>query len=159
MSKHHVTVGRSKTLDVPIIITSTTSDPIECNFGANLTSVNNSNNELSTKTMNLNKFKLDKGLSLDSHYLKSQNSLSSSSTSNEMNDSSSNSISSSNNSIINNNFQFQNQQYLSPPSSISSSSRQFNINADFEIYTSIQHKRTHENSSNPNFKYISANDQ
>ena len=93
MSKHHAIICKSKTLDVPIIITSTTSEPIECNFGAQITSLANSN-ELSIKSINGNKFKLDKGLSLDSHCLKSQNSLSSSSTSNGLT-SCSNSISSS----------------------------------------------------------------
>ena len=156
MSKHHI-ICKSKTLDVPIIITSTTSDPIECNFGSNLTSINNTN-ELSAKLINGNKFKLDKGLSLDSHCLQSQNSLSSL-TSNDLN-SSSNSISSSNNSIQQHNFQFQNQQYLSPPSTVNSSAQSFNINADYEIYVPYQNQRTSsENSSNPDLHFVNAVDE
>ena len=151
MSKHHA-ICKSKTLDVPIIITSST-DPIECTFGANITCLANSS-EVSIKTTNGNKFKLDKGLSLDSHCLKNQNSLSSSSTSNEMT-SSSNSISSSNNSILHHNFQFHNQQYLSPPSTVNSSAQSFNINADYEICVPFQNQQKSENGSNSNLNYLS----
>lgn len=152
MSKHHV-ICKSKTLDVPIIITSSTSDPVECTFGANIASLANAS-EVSIKTINGNKFKLDKGLSLDSHCLKNQNSLSSSSTNNEMT-SSSNSISSSNSSILHQNFQFHNQQYLSPPSTVNSSAQSFNINADYEICVPFQNKNTSENGSNSNLNYLS----
>ncbi len=150
MSKHHA-ICKSKTLDVPIIITSTTSEPIECNFGAQITSLANSN-ELSIKSINGNKFKLDKGLSLDSHCLKSQNSLSSSSTSNGMT-SCSNSICSSNNSILHQN---KSSQYLSPPSTVNSSAQSFNINADYEIYVPFQTKQTNGNDSNPNLNFLSS---
>ena len=155
MSKHHI-ICKSKTLDVPIIITSSTTDPIECTFGSNIATVNNSS-ELSNKPTNANKFKLDKGLSLDSHCLKSQNSLSSSSNSNGMT-SSSNSISSSNNSILHN-FQFHNQQYLSPPSTVNSSAQSFNINADYEISVPYQNKQSSENNSNSNLHCISTSDE
>ncbi len=75
------------------------------------------------------------GFSLDSHCLKSQNSLSSSSTNNDLNSSSTNSISSSSNSIQHHNphFQFQNQKYLSPPISLNIQQPNYNINADFSL--------------------------
>jgi hypothetical protein len=89
--------------------------------------------------------KFQKGYSLDSQYLSSQNSLSSSS----------NSISSSNNSIQNvssgNQFHHQHRQFLQPPSSLNSSQTQ-NINADFteatnlsSIYERCPHRKLSEN--------------
>ena len=137
-TKHHV-ICKSKTLDVPIIITndydtaanntnsnnvdSPTSPPSNQNsMVPNATTITAT---LPSSVANSNKFQ--KGYSLDSHALYNQNSLSSSSS--LINDltSSSNSISSSSNSI-------QHRQFLLPPSSLNSSQAQ-NINADFETST------------------------
>lgn len=139
MSKHHI-ICKSKTLDVPIIITSTISDS---SFSPSADTGSYFHENGGSKFLEnepplgviLNgsgsKFKLDKGFSLDSHYMKSQNSLSSSSTNND-NASSFSSISSSTNSSSS--FQFQNQHYLVPPPVINMSSNQTcNINADFSL--------------------------
>ncbi|CAF0857353.1 unnamed protein product [Brachionus calyciflorus] len=127
MSKHHV-ILKSKTLDVPIIITSSISDESQFNFSE-------SNDQL-THIVGT-KYKLDKGFSLDSHYLHSQNSLSSSSTSNDLT-STPNSVSSSNSSLqsqLNTSFQFHNQKYLQPPPvvNLTTLTSANNINADFEV--------------------------
>ncbi|RNA17187.1 hypothetical protein BpHYR1_019234 [Brachionus plicatilis] len=124
MSKHHV-ILKSKTLDVPIIITSSMTEENHYLETA-------SNNDQFSHLVN-SKFKLDKGFSLDSHYLNNQKSMSSSITSNELN-SVPNSISSSESSLQCqlNNFQFHNQQFLQPPPLINPSSfTNPNINADF----------------------------
>lgn len=166
MSKHHV-ILKSKTLDVPIIITSSISDENQFSF-----SEAPSTEPISQIQPVSAKFKLDKGFSLDSHYLKSQNSLSSSSTSNDMT-SSSNSMSSSTNSLQQQhftNFQFHNQQYLQPPPAVSltsmnTASQTININADFDVCNSIPlYERFYEkrlnklnpeaNNSNPNIHLI-----
>jgi hypothetical protein len=139
MSNKHHAICKSKTLDVPIIIT---NDYDVSSSNSEITNTQSQNNTSSTTaaanqmplsgvfTINsqqsppafTNKFQ--KGYSLDSQHLSSQNSLSSSS----------NSISSSNNSIQNvnsgNQFHHQHRQYLQPPSSLNSSQAQ-NINADF----------------------------
>ena len=153
MSKHHF-ICKSKTLDVPIIITSQ-------NWDSNDTTLNDSeNNNLLSKTrLNdheqsnplisqiTNKFKLDQGLSLDSHYLKSQNSSSSSSASNGFS-SSSNSMSYSNNSIQK--FQYVDQNFLVPPPTVNLSlSQSYNINADFEIDL---FPKIHHDTRIPNYK-------
>ena len=120
MSKHPQ-IAKSKTLDVPIIITSPTH---EQNDGIN------HSGEILLPT-NTNKYKLDKALSLDSHcaHNQSQNSLSSSMSS--MNNSA-NSESSSNNSI--HQFQFYRQQFLTPPPVVYFNTNNVeNINADFKI--------------------------
>lgn len=145
MSKHHV-ILKSKTLDVPIIITSSTTEENQFSFNEV------PSNDPVTSLTNSNKFKLDKGFSLDSHYLKSQNSLSSSSTSNDLT-SSSNSISSSNSSLQQQfqQFQFYNQQYLQPPPSVnlsnSSSNQTYNINADFDVTNVPLYEHVYEKSS------------
>lgn len=128
MSKHHV-ICKSKTLDVPIIVTSTIGDSNDNNLEHSLTTGNG--------LIGSNKFKLDKGLSLDSHCLNSLSSSASSSTTN-MTSSSSTSISSSSNSIR--------QQFLTPPSIINlNSNKTYNINADFD-FDSVDFKR--KNNSN-----------
>lgn len=156
MSKHHI-ICKSKTLDVPIIITSTI-DSNENSFCFNEVNTNEPSS-IQTKPFGQispgggNKFKLDKGFSLDSHYLQSQNSLSSSSTNNDIN-SSSNSISSSTNSIQTHNFQFQHQQFLTPPPAVNiNSAICYNINADFDstpIYEIYQNKSQSNSSTNLN---------
>jgi hypothetical protein len=120
MSKHHI-ICKSKTLDVPIIVTSTISDSNDTHDS------HTENLRLNENTNGLaisNKFKLDKGLSLDSHYLGSMSSSSSSSTNNI--NSSSTSLTSSTNSIR--------QQFLTPPPIINfNSNKVYNINADFDF--------------------------
>lgn len=129
MSKHHV-ICKSKTLDVPIIVTSTIGDSNDNDLDHCLVATGNG-------SIGSNKFKLDKGLSLDSHCLNSLSSSASSSTTN-MTSSSSTSISSSSNSIR--------QQFLTPPSIINlNSNKTYNINADFD-FDSVDFKR--KNSSN-----------
>ena len=135
MSKHHV-MCKSKTLDVPIIITS--SIDIVNDYSCENEDVDNGlqQNAIATSNnTNNGKYKLDKGLSLDSHCLKTQNSLSSNSTNNDLTASSStNSVSSSTSSNLK--LQFQNQKFLSPPASVKTS---YNINADFTLnYSSDQ---------------------
>ena len=125
MAKHHV-ICKSKTLDVPIIITSSiqsggmtgtvelpspTSSPMSVGLNNNNNSTSSNHpvfieNNLPNQIV---KYKLDKGYSLDSKYLLNnhQGSLSSSSTNNDMT-SSTNSISSSTS----------NKHFLSPPPSI-----------------------------------------
>ena len=102
MSKHPLRT--SKTLDIPIIITSSIN---ESNDSSNLfgNSTNNRVLESNEHVVQNSKFKLDKALSLDSHCLEYQNSLSS--TSSSINTSIA-SASSSNGSI-------HRQQYLVPP--------------------------------------------
>ena len=131
MSSKNPSIYKSKTLDVPIIITNDydVSSTTEILTGANTNTQSTPLSNLNTGTIlntqitqQSNKFQ--KGYSLDSQYLYNQNSLSSSSS--LINDltSSSNSISSSSNSIQHH------RQFLEPPSSLSSSQVQ-NINADF----------------------------
>lgn len=114
MAKHHL-ICKSKTLDVPIIVTSPTND------NSNLADLIDPTTTTSTQTTTPNKFKLDKGLSLDSHCM---NSLSSSASSSVTNMTSSSSVSSSTSSIR--------QQFLQPPS-VLSLSKAYNIAADFDF--------------------------
>lgn len=120
MSKHHV-ICKSKTLDVPIIITSSIQSggmtgTVELPSPTSSVGLNNNSNSSNHPVFIENnspnqivKYKLDKGYSLDSKYLLNnhQGSLSSSSTNNDMT-SSTNSISSSTS----------NKHFLSPPPSI-----------------------------------------
>lgn len=111
-------IAKSKTLDVPIIITSPTH---EANDG-------NHTSEILLPT-NTNKYKLDKALSLDSHCDQKQNQNSVSSSMSSMNNTSENS---SNNSI--HQFQFYRQQFLTPPPAVYFNTNNVeNINADFKI--------------------------
>ncbi len=98
MSKHPQ-ISKSKTLEVPIIITSPTND------------TNYDMLEYQQSSTQPTRFKLDKALSLDSHRMSYQNSLDSSSCS--INNSLNSNEFLSNNSI--NQFQFCNQNFLSPP--------------------------------------------
>lgn len=126
MSKHHV-ILKSKTLDIPIIITSSISEE-------NHYRENSSSDEQFPYKIN-QKYKLDKGYSLDSHHFKNQNCLSSSSIGQQV-CSVSNSVSSSEASLPNqlNGFQSQSQKYLQPPPMINLSTlANSNINADFSI--------------------------
>ena len=82
MSKHHI-ICKSKTLDVPIIVTSTISDSNDSNMHENHIEMHRQTDNLNGLA-NPNKFKLDKGLSLDSHYLNNMSSSSSSSSTNNM---------------------------------------------------------------------------
>lgn len=116
MSKHP-TISKSKTLDVPIIITSAITEP---------------KNEPPQPILSPTKYKLDKAYSLDSQYSSHQSSFSSIN-SVSINDSCSN------NSI--NQFQYYRQQFLTPPPAISfanninnnnSPSNMEKINADFK---------------------------
>lgn len=147
MAKHHV-ICKSKTLDVPIIITSSIGEMNtngdgggggggggyfndgtmtfeSTNSGAGSGAANNQNGGQNNMTMITNS-KLNKGYSLDSKYLTSQNSLSSSSTNNDITSSSSNSISS-----CSTNSHHMSRQFLLPPPSIDLLQTS-NINADFE---------------------------
>ena len=117
MSKHPLRT--SKTLDIPIIITSSINDS---NDSTNLFGNNSTNNrvlESNEHVIQNSKFKLDKALSLDSHCLEYQNSLSS--TSSSINTSIA-STSSSNGSI-------HRQQYLVPPP-VSTALNPYNSNSN-----------------------------
>jgi hypothetical protein len=143
MSKHHV-ICKSKTLDVPIIITSSIGDSGTTGEGVYFNETT-STHETTTATTNLvtssqmvmssnnnNSSKLNKGYSLDSKYMMTtQNSLSSSSTNNDMT-SSSNSVSScSTNSIQPQHYH--SRQFLLPPPTPIDLLQTSNINgADFE---------------------------
>lgn len=126
MSKHPV-ISKSKTLDVPIIITSPTIDQHHETSGPC--------EHLVPPSHFTKNHKLDKALSLDSHSLEYPHSLSS--TSSSINTSLNSTESTSNNSI--HQFQFYRQQFLTPPpvvsysSSSSSSDISENINADFKL--------------------------
>lgn len=125
MSKHHV-ILKSKTLDVPIIITSSNSE--ENHYREN------SNSDEQFQYLVNQKYKLDKGYSLDSHHFNNQNSLSTS-IGNEV-CSISSSVSSSETSLQNqlNGSQSHSQQYLQPPPMINKSIlTNSKINADFCI--------------------------
>lgn len=124
---------KSKTLDVPIIIT--TNDFDLCDQQQQQQQQQQlllQPNGLSTSLNN----KFQKGYSLDSQHMFSQNSLSSSSSLAADLTSSSNSISSSNNSITAANqqqpAQYRQQQFLQPPCSLSTT-QVHNINADFYL--------------------------
>jgi hypothetical protein len=152
MSNKHHAICKSKTLDVPIIITndydvaSSNNPDNTITNGSPVTSPTAVTPSVAigsgvfipplslpapsaTTTTTFNKFQ--KGYSLDSQFLCSQNSLSSSSS---LVNSSSNSISSSTSNstqnVSGNHFNHQHRQFLQPPSSLSSSQAQ-NINADF----------------------------
>jgi hypothetical protein len=114
MSKHPQ-ISKSKTLEVPIIITSPTNDPNHDTF------------EYQQSPTTPNRFKLDKALSLDSHKMSYQNSLDSSSCS--INNSLNSTESLSNNSI--HQFQFFHQKFLTPPPIINSETTE-NMSAVFK---------------------------